>query len=118
MAKALWLERHATKEEILEIYLTNAPYGGNICGIEAAARRYFGKSARDLTASEAALPAGIPKPRTATAPTENPQAAWRRMHRKARMRETGPAGRVSATESTTPHSKKRIVPGGKCPSLL
>lgn len=90
MAKALWLERHATKEEILEVYLTNAPYGGNICGIEAAARRYFGKSARDLTASEAALLAGIPQAPNRYRPDRNPQAAWRRMqYVLARMRETG-----------------------------
>lgn len=59
--RALQLEHHRTKDEILQIYFTNAPYGGNVYGAEAAARRYFNKSAVDLTLSEAALLAGVPQ---------------------------------------------------------
>lgn len=58
---AMQLERHFSKQEILEMYLTNAPYGGNLCGVEAAARRYFNKSAREVSISEAALLAGLPQ---------------------------------------------------------
>ena len=43
--RALQLERHADKREILAQYLDRAPFGGNVVGIEAAARRYFGKGA-------------------------------------------------------------------------
>lgn len=50
---ALVLERHYSKQEILEAYFNLAPYGGNIEGIEAAARIYFNKSACQLTDSEA-----------------------------------------------------------------
>ncbi|MGI8906433.1 MAG: penicillin-binding protein 1C [Candidatus Sumerlaeaceae bacterium] len=59
--RALQLERHLTKEQILELYLTNAPYGGNLCGVEAASRRYYNKSAAELSLSEAALLAGLPQ---------------------------------------------------------
>ena len=59
--RAVQLERIATKDEIIEAYLNIAPYGGNVVGIEAAARRYFGKGAADLSLAEAALLAGIPQ---------------------------------------------------------
>jgi penicillin-binding protein 1C len=58
---AMQLERHLTKAQILELYLTNAPYGGNVCGVEAAARRYFNKSAKEVSLSEAAMLAGVPQ---------------------------------------------------------
>lgn len=58
------LERHLTKERILELYLNVAEWGHGIYGAEAAARHHFGKSAADLTESEAAwLAAMLPSPR-------------------------------------------------------
>ena len=59
--RAVQFERAATKDEIIELYLNTAPYGGNVIGVEAAARRYFGKGAADLSLAEAALLAGIPQ---------------------------------------------------------
>lgn len=50
-----------TKDHILEMYLNDVSYGGSTYGIEAAAERYFRKSARDLTLAEAALLAGLPQ---------------------------------------------------------
>lgn len=58
---ALLLERHYGKQDILEAYFNLAPYGGNIEGIEAAARIYFGKSAAQLTALESHALAVIPQ---------------------------------------------------------
>lgn len=78
IVRALQLERCRTKEEILELYLTNAPYGGNIRGVEAAAWRYFGKSSRELTAAESALLAGIPQAPSRLRPDRFPHAARRR----------------------------------------
>ena len=49
-----------SKNQILEMYLNQIPYGGTAYGIESAARTYFGKSAKDLTLPEAALLAGLP----------------------------------------------------------
>ena len=58
---ALLLERHYDKQDILEAYLNLAPYGGNIEGIEAAARIYFDKSAARLTAMESCALTVIPQ---------------------------------------------------------
>jgi penicillin-binding protein 1C len=49
-----------SKDQILEMYLNNIPYGGTAWGIESAAKTYFGKSAKDLSLAEAALLAGLP----------------------------------------------------------
>jgi monofunctional biosynthetic peptidoglycan transglycosylase len=59
------LEKHLTKRRILEIYLNVVEFGPGVYGAEAAARRYFGKSAADLSEHEAAqLAAGLPRPRS------------------------------------------------------
>ncbi|MCA9342551.1 transglycosylase domain-containing protein, partial [Candidatus Saccharibacteria bacterium] len=58
---AVELERTYSKQEILVGYLNTAPYGGIEYGIEAAARNYFEKSAKDLTLDEAVMFAAIPK---------------------------------------------------------
>ena len=59
--RAWQLERRHSKTEILAHYLDRAPFGGNIVGIEAAAQRYFAKSAAQLSLAEAALLAGLPQ---------------------------------------------------------
>jgi penicillin-binding protein 1A len=58
---AIEAERVYTKDEILTYYLNVAPYGGRRNGVQSAAETYFGKDAKDLTAAEAALIAGIPQ---------------------------------------------------------
>ncbi len=58
---ALLLERHHTKQELLEAYFNLAPYGGNIEGIEAAARIYFGKTAARLSELECHALAVVPQ---------------------------------------------------------
>lgn len=58
---ALKMERSLSKQQILEEYLNRAPFGGLTVGVQAAAQRYFGKDARDLTLGEAALLAGLPQ---------------------------------------------------------
>src|SRR5204862_129343 len=55
---ALWLERKFSKAEILELYLNRIYFGAGAWGVEGAAQRYFGKSARQVTLAEAALLAG------------------------------------------------------------
>jgi len=56
------------KDQILQMYLNHAPYGGTAWGIEAAAKTYFGKQAKDLTLAEAALLAGLPASPTRYSP--------------------------------------------------
>jgi len=53
--RALHLEAHLSKSEILDLYLSYAPFGGNVEGIEAAARRFFKKSAGSLSSAETAF---------------------------------------------------------------
>ncbi|WP_287308619.1 penicillin-binding protein 1C, partial [Mesorhizobium sp.] len=61
MLRALQIERRLTKREILERYLTLAPYGGNLEGVRAASLAYFGKEPKRLTVSEAALLVALPQ---------------------------------------------------------
>src|SRR6266480_5259638 len=73
--RALELERHYSKSEILEAYLNLAPYGRNIEGIGAASEIYFGKTAAHLTAPEAIALTVIPQSpnrRALRADRENP----------------------------------------------
>ncbi|GIK79898.1 MAG: PBP1A family penicillin-binding protein [Pseudorhodoplanes sp.] len=75
---ALWLERNFSKDEILALYLNRIYFGAGAYGIEAAAQRYFGKRARDLSLAEAAMLAGLVKSPSRLAPTRNPHAAEQR----------------------------------------
>ncbi|HEX2216426.1 MAG TPA: PBP1A family penicillin-binding protein [Xanthobacteraceae bacterium] len=75
---AFWLEHKFTKAQILELYINRVYFGAGAYGIEAAAQRYFAKSARHLTLSEAALLAGLVKSPSRLAPTRNPQGAQKR----------------------------------------
>lgn len=72
---ALWAERIYTKDQILEMYLNQVPYGGSAYGIQEAAKTYFGKDARDLTLDQAALLAGLPQAPSLYSPYNDPQAA-------------------------------------------
>src|SRR5678809_290066 len=75
----IMLERLLTKRRILEIYLNVIEWGDGIYGAEAAAQRYFHKSASALTWNEAAfLSAMIPNPRTVFNPQNNPRRVARR----------------------------------------
>lgn len=65
---ALWTESLYTKDQILTMYLNNAPYGGPAWGIEAAAQTYFGKKASMLNLAEAAFLAGLPASPTEYSP--------------------------------------------------
>jgi len=58
---AMALEQDLTKDEIMELYINYAPMGNNYIGIQSAAQNYFGKDAKDLSLTECAFLAGIPK---------------------------------------------------------
>ena len=75
---ALWLEHKFSKAQILELYLNRVYFGSGAYGIEAAAQRYFGKSARKLTLPEAAMLAGLVQAPSRLAPSRNPDGAERR----------------------------------------
>src|SRR5499427_3328842 len=75
---ALWLERKFTKTEILELYLNRVYFGAGAYGIDAAAQRYFGKSASKVKVAEAAMLAGLVKSPSRLAPSRNPNGAEKR----------------------------------------
>ena len=75
---AFWLEQKYTKDQILEMYLNRVYFGSGSYGVEAASRRYFGKSARDVTLSEASVLAGLLKAPSRLSPARDPKAAEQR----------------------------------------
>lgn len=73
--RALQLEAHLSKREILDLYLNHAPFGGTIEGVEAASWAYLGKPASRLSHAEAALLAVLPQSPTRLRPDRNSHAA-------------------------------------------
>lgn len=88
---ALLLERHYSKQEILLAYFTLAPYGGNIEGLEAAARIYFAKPARELTRLECMALAVVPQNPVARNPVSGKDFDEARIRLTALMAEGGTA---------------------------
>jgi penicillin-binding protein 1A len=87
---AIEIERYYSKDEILEMYLTQTYFGAGAYGIGAAASTYFSKSPADLTVEEAALLAAIPKSPTRYNPLTNPENALARRNMVLmRMHEVG-----------------------------
>jgi penicillin-binding protein 1A len=93
---ALWLEHKFSKTQILELYLNRVYFGAGAYGIEGAAQRYFGKSARHLTLAEAAMLAGLVQAPSRLAPSRNPAGAERRaalvLADMVELKMIGPAG--------------------------
>ena len=84
------LEKQLSKDEILTLYINQIFLGNNAYGVEAAARVYFAKNARDLTIAEAALIAGLGQSPSAYNPYRNPEAAQNRQHHVLRrLRDLG-----------------------------
>ncbi|MFD1697421.1 transglycosylase domain-containing protein [Roseibium aestuarii] len=72
---SFWLEANYSKDQILEMYLNRVYLGSGAYGVDAAARRYFGKSARLVTVAEAATLAGLLKAPSRLSPARNPDLA-------------------------------------------
>jgi penicillin-binding protein 1A len=105
---ALWLERRFTKDELLEIYLNRVYLGAGVFGVDAAARVYFGVSARRVTLGQAAVLAGLPKAPSRLNPRANPEgAAARAATVLAAMVE---AGAITAAEAARAREELRIPP--------
>ncbi len=88
---AIQVERKYSKDEILQIYLNEVPYGGTAWGIEAASQNYFSKEAKDISLAEAVILAGLPQSPSFYSPYgNNPKAYVSRAEDVARrMREDG-----------------------------
>jgi len=75
------LEKKYTKDEILQMYFNEIPYGSNAYGVEAASQKYFGKNAKDLTLAEAAILAALPQAPTRYSPYgSNKELLFERQH--------------------------------------
>lgn len=89
---AVQIERKYTKDEILQMYLNESPYGGTMWGIESASEGYFKKHAKDLDLTESVILAGLPQLPSFYSPfnTEHPDAYKKRAEEVLRrMREDG-----------------------------
>lgn len=75
VVRAVQIERRLSKEDILDLYLTHAPYGGNLEGVRAASLAYFGKEPKRLTVAEAALLVALPQLPERRRPDRNLKAA-------------------------------------------
>lgn len=75
---AIRIEKHFSKQEILELYLNKSPFGPGLYGIEVASQKYFGKDAKDLTIDEAALIIGMPQMPSGYYPFNYPERALKR----------------------------------------
>ncbi len=107
---AIQIEKRYTKNEIITLYCNQIPWGHGTYGAEAAARLYFGKSARDVTLEEAALLAGIIQAPARHSPYVNTQNALRRRnYALERMADEGFVTRAQAEAA----KKKPIVTAGR-----
>jgi penicillin-binding protein 1C len=105
MARALQLQARLSKRQVLALYLTLAPYGGNLEGVRAASLAYFGHEPQSLTDAEQALLIALPQSPEARRPDRRPAAAKAAramvLSRMARARLIDPdAAREAAAEPT------------------
>ncbi|WP_439816831.1 penicillin-binding protein 1C [Zavarzinia sp. CC-PAN008] len=100
MGRALQLEWHLGKERVLDLYLTLAPFGGNLEGVRAASLFYFGKEPRVLTDAEAALLVSLPQSPERRRPDRFPDVARAERDRLlARLAEDGALNAAAAREA-------------------
>lgn len=112
IVRALELEHALSKHEILTLYLTLAPYGGNLEGIRAAALAYFGKEPRKLSLAEAALLVALPQSPELRRPDRFPDAARaardRVLDRVAAASLVPPDEIARAKSQSVPRERKQI----------
>jgi 1A family penicillin-binding protein len=106
-----WLERTLSKQEILTRYLNTAYFGAGVYGVDAAAKRYFGKTAKELSLSEAAMLAGLVRAPSTLAPTRNLEGARQRAGLVLdAMVETGATSREQAEAARKQPATLRVPP--------
>jgi len=109
---ALWLEHRFTKDQILEIYLNRVYLGAGTYGVDAAAHRYFGKSARHTTLYESAAIAGLLKAPARFNPTRDREKAAARTARVlANMVEAGVITESQAATASKQGASRPVVAG-------
>ncbi|MPT23270.1 MAG: penicillin-binding protein 1C, partial [Starkeya sp.] len=109
MRRAIQLEARLSKDEILALYLTLAPYGGNIEGVRAASLAWFGKEPRRLSLAEAALLVALPQAPESRRPDRFPERAARA--REKVLTRLGEAGLFGPAE--VEYALRAPAPGGR-----
>ena len=84
MVRAIQIERQLSKDEILDLYLALAPFGGNLEGVRAASIAYFGKEPKRLSLAEAALLVALPQSPETRRLDRHPRSCARRARPRAR----------------------------------
>ena len=79
---AFWAEKIYSKNEILEMYFNQVPYGGTAWGIEAASETYFGKNVKDLDLAQSAFLAGMPQAPTTYSPYGDNPNLWKQRQKE------------------------------------
>jgi penicillin-binding protein 1C len=111
MARAVQLEARLGKPDILGIYLTLAPYGGNLEGVRAASLAYFGKEPLHLSEAEAALLVALPQSPETLRPDRFPAAAQAARNKVlARMRDAGVIDDLTYRTALAEPSPSRRLP--------
>jgi len=96
MLRAFQIERRFSKRDILSLYLTLAPYGGNLEGVRAASRAYFGREPQDLSTGSIALLLALPQAPEGRRPDRRPEAA--QSGRLAALRKMQNTGLITAAD--------------------
>lgn len=111
---AVQIEKKYTKDQILQMYLNEAPYGGTSYGVEAAAETYFGKKVSDLNLVECAILAGMPQSPTAYSPYSSTPKAYVQRTKDVlrRMREDGRITKDQETEAVAQLANVQFQPRG------
>ncbi len=115
MVRAIQLERAMSKNEILSLYLTLAPYGGNLEGLRAASLAYFGKEPKRLSLAQSALLVALPQSPEWRRPDRAPDAA--RAARDRVLDRVAAAGLVPADEIAAAQREMSPIARLAMPSL-
>lgn len=114
---SIQIERTFSKNQILQMYLNEIPYGSTLYGVESAAQTYFGKPARDLSLDEAALLAAIPQAPDLYSPygtglrgDNRPRLVGRQHYILDQMADQGYITKEQAEEAKTIETLKKIKP--------
>ncbi len=112
--RAVQLSLHYDKRDVLGLWLSLAPFGGNLVGVEAASRAYFGKPAAALDPAEAALLVALPRRPEALRPDRHPERA--RALRDRILAQAAREGLLTAAEAQTAlaepvPTRRRTMPG-------
>ncbi len=111
---ALWLERKFSKDQILTVYLNRVYLGNGVYGMAAAARKYFGIPARQLSTHQAAMLAGLLKAPSRYNPRSNPKLAAKRASQVlANMVAAGYLAPAEAKRAKAQKTRSVAVSGGR-----